>query len=577
MSAFGIRQSKFRHVFGQASRKEGCYEGFKVTNCAFEGTFIAANKKFIAACTETGGGGAFIVLPVSKTGRLEVNLPKVSGHREYILDMQWNPYNDNMLATCSEDGSIKIWDIPDYGLVTNIDDSKALLVLEYHERRCVQIAWHPIVSNVILSVSQEPKVCVWNLDEGVAEIEITAHPDIIWNASWSQKGDKIVTSCKDKKFRIFDARSGECLVENSGHEGSKPQRVIFTFNDKYLFSTGFSKMSERQYACWDASDISELNLAEIDTANGCCIPYYDADTQMVYIAAKGDSVIRYYELVDEEPYFHYISTFQANKPQRGLACIQKRSVNVNLNEVFKFYKLIQGSGNVGNIGVIEPVSFVVPRKSELYQEDIYPDAISDKSAIEAAAWFEGSDAEPNRVVMKTFFEGKKSGTKTGGGLKKGGGLKGLKAKKDEKKSPKSEAPKAASTPAPSAATSEPAKPKETKPVVKEVQEPEIKAPTPSSIAKRESSKDKVKESRSSSSAADPKAVKDLQDEIKTLKDNEKNMSKEISSLKDKLKDYDKLTGDLKLLCDAVKKNDERIASLEALVQEESDNENGGDE
>ena len=88
-----------------------------------------------------------------------------------------------------------------------------LLSLEYHEKRCVQVAWHPSASNVLLSVSQEPKVCVWNLDDGVVELDIEGeHPDIIWNASWSSKGDKIVTACKDKKFRIFDARTGTKLL-----------------------------------------------------------------------------------------------------------------------------------------------------------------------------------------------------------------------------------------------------------------------------------------------------------------------------------------------------------------------------
>ena len=170
--------------------------------------------------------------------------------------MQWNPYNDNMLATSSEDGTIKLWEIPSRGLLMNIDDSKALLSLEYHERRCTQIAWHPVASSVLLSVSQEPKLCVWNLDEGEAAVEITDHPDIIYNASWSMNGDKIVTSCKDKNFRIFDARSGDLLFKEKGHEGAKPQRVIFTFDDKLLFSTGFSKMSERQYAVWDAVSIN---------------------------------------------------------------------------------------------------------------------------------------------------------------------------------------------------------------------------------------------------------------------------------------------------------------------------------
>ena len=49
-----VRSSKFRHVFGtEASRGENYYEGFRITNCASDGTFIAANSKFLAFCVET--------------------------------------------------------------------------------------------------------------------------------------------------------------------------------------------------------------------------------------------------------------------------------------------------------------------------------------------------------------------------------------------------------------------------------------------------------------------------------------------------------------------------------------------
>ena len=71
-----VRKSKFRHVFGQSSRKDGCYEGFRVTNCAFEGTFIAANGKYIAFCVEVGGGGAFVVIPVEKVRHIYVQFIK---------------------------------------------------------------------------------------------------------------------------------------------------------------------------------------------------------------------------------------------------------------------------------------------------------------------------------------------------------------------------------------------------------------------------------------------------------------------------------------------------------------------
>lgn len=432
-----VRSSKFRHVFGSEAKKENCYEGFRPTNCAYDGTFIAANSKYLAYCVEVGGAGAFCVIPLDMTGRLAPELPKISGHKEYVLDLKWNPFNDQMLASCAEDGSIRIWNFDKAPLI-NWDMDKAVLALEYHERRCTQVSWHPIASNVLMSVSQEPKICIWDLDDGTCEVEFDNLSSIIYHAEWSEKGDKIVTSSKDKKFRIYDARSKDLLSEGNGHEGSKPQRVLFTFDDTMLFSCGFSKMSERQFGCWKINDGSfeQVELVELDTANGVLVPYYDPDTKMVYVAAKGDSTIRYYEIVKEEPYYFYITTFQSKEPQRSLCFIQKRDVDVNACEMMKFYKMIISAKS----NMIKPISFTVPRKSDLFQDDLYPDAISGEAAIEAEKWFEGQNVEPQRVQMQTFFKGKlkpKAAAVGGGGLKKGG-LKGLKAKKDAKVAAKKE-------------------------------------------------------------------------------------------------------------------------------------------
>ena len=76
----------------------------------------------------------------------------------------------------------------------------------------------------------------------------------------------------------------------------------------------------------------------------------------------------------------------------------------------------------------------------------------------------------------------------------------------------------------------------------------------------------------SSGGVDKDYVAGLEKEIKALKSSNKEMEKEIKSLNDKLKDFDKLSGDVKLLCDAVKKNNERLTSLEALVEEGDDEE-----
>ena len=62
-----VRQSKFRHVFGAAAKKESWYDGLRITKSNWEGsTYCDVNPKFVAIIVECAGGGAFVVQPLGK-------------------------------------------------------------------------------------------------------------------------------------------------------------------------------------------------------------------------------------------------------------------------------------------------------------------------------------------------------------------------------------------------------------------------------------------------------------------------------------------------------------------------------
>jgi len=66
MSFRGVRQSKFRNVFGQPVKRDQCYDNIRITKSAWDSTFCAVNPKYVAIVTEAAGGGAFLVLPLDK-------------------------------------------------------------------------------------------------------------------------------------------------------------------------------------------------------------------------------------------------------------------------------------------------------------------------------------------------------------------------------------------------------------------------------------------------------------------------------------------------------------------------------
>lgn len=46
----------------------------------------------------------------------------------------------------------------------------------------------------------------------------------------------------------------------------------------------------------------------------------------------------------------------------------------------------------------------VPRKSELFQEDLYPDTLGDTAAMTADEWIGGKDAEPILISLKEGYK-----------------------------------------------------------------------------------------------------------------------------------------------------------------------------
>jgi coronin-1B/1C/6 len=128
-----------------------------------------------------------------------------------------------------------------------------------------------------------------------------------------------------------------------------------------VFSVGFTKTSEREYAIWDPRDFSKpLARQSIDSASGLIMPFYDRDTNVLFLAGKGDGNIRYYEIVDEPPYIYFLSEFKSSTPQRGMAMLPKRAVNVSDCEIVRMLKL--------STKTMEPISFQVPRK-------VYPETL----------------------------------------------------------------------------------------------------------------------------------------------------------------------------------------------------------
>ncbi|XP_006977495.1 coronin-6 isoform X6 [Peromyscus maniculatus bairdii] len=355
MSRRVVRQSKFRHVFGQAAKADQAYEDIRVSKVTWDSAFCAVNPKFLAIIVEAGGGGAFIVLPLAKTGRVDKNYPLVTGHTGPVLDIDWCPHNDNVIASASDDTTVMVWQIPDYTPVRNI--TEPVITLEGHSKRVGILSWHPTARNVLLSAGGDNVIIIWNVGTGEVLLSLDdIHPDVIHSVCWNSNGSLLATTCKDKTLRIIDPRKSQVVANN--------------FEEP-------------------------VALQEMDTSNGVLLPFYDPDSSIVYLCGKGDSSIRYFEITDEPPFVHYLNTFSSKEPQRGMGFMPKRGLDVSKCEIARFYKLHERK--------CEPIIMTVPRKSDLFQDDLYPDTPGPEPALEADEWLSGQDAEPVLISLKEGY------------------------------------------------------------------------------------------------------------------------------------------------------------------------------
>lgn len=82
-------------------------------------------------------------------------LPMVAGHTSAVLDIQWCPHNNDVIASASDDCTVKIWEIPTGGIGTEPLTS-AISTLIGHQRRVHLVVWHPTAQGIIASTGKSP-------------------------------------------------------------------------------------------------------------------------------------------------------------------------------------------------------------------------------------------------------------------------------------------------------------------------------------------------------------------------------------------------------------------------------------
>ncbi|KAL1938172.1 hypothetical protein VTO73DRAFT_11816 [Trametes versicolor] len=403
MSRF-VRASKYRHVFGQQGKKEYGYDNVKVTNSAWDTNIVAASTRYISLNWNASGGGAFAILPLPTpfaehglSSKLPDLIPLARGHSGPVLDTDWSPFNDAVVASAGEDGKALIWSVESSAFEGwgqdgwEPQDFDPVARIDVSPRRVGHVLFHPTANNVLATTTGDHVVKIWDLaSPESAKITFGGHADAIQSLAWNPTGTLLATTCRDRKIRFFDPRAGgDAVRTGEGHTGIKGARITWLGDKDRIATTGFSKMSDRQVAIWETGSLANVKTTTIDQSSGVLMPFW-TDNNILFLAGKGDGNIRYYEYENDSLF--PLSEYKSSEPQRGMCFLPRRGLSVSDCEIARAYKVAASS--------IEAIAFIVPRKSDSFQSDIFPPAPSAEPALTAAEFFAGKTAAPKYVSLE---------------------------------------------------------------------------------------------------------------------------------------------------------------------------------
>ncbi|KAI8616986.1 hypothetical protein BC830DRAFT_1167385 [Chytriomyces sp. MP71] len=262
------------------------------------------------------------------------------------------------------------------------------------------LKWHPTAAGIIVSAA-EHQLSYTDVQAGVTPIVISGDVGVA-GFDFNTDGSLVAVPGRDSVVRVYDPRSGSCGVPvavGAVHHvaGSKPSRAMWLSGgslDFMFLTTGFSKSRDRECALWDLRNIESGPVVNqrIDSNNGSLISMYDADSNLLFLTGKGDTMIRSYEVSPVAGLTPLPTSFVASKPISGAALVSKLCLDVMECEIARIMTVCGDH--------VVPISASVLRKNRMeFQPDLFPDTLDKMPVFSSTAWLAGQNPRLTKVNL----------------------------------------------------------------------------------------------------------------------------------------------------------------------------------
>ena len=139
------------------------------------------------------------------------------------------------------------------------------MTLSGHSTGFLASSFSPDGSRVI-SDSHDNNIKIWDAVSGNCLLNLTGHSDRVRVAAFSPHGQHIISASDDNTLKLWDAESGTCILTLSGHSGLV-NAAAFSPDGKRIISGSY----DQTLKLWDAQTgqclMTMANLPDNETAS----------------------------------------------------------------------------------------------------------------------------------------------------------------------------------------------------------------------------------------------------------------------------------------------------------------------
>jgi len=401
--------SKYKNVAPKLIKKEQILSGISTNRLSNTiGSLISCNLKHISFAIDSNSGGTICTIrhdDLSKKLTFSNDSQCIThAHSGPITDIQYNTFDQSVLATSGFDAQIQLWNVVDENNTVKLNP---LSTLALNEARSDCVQWNPNVNNILVSTSLNT-LYLWDVQHSAAHTSMFRnHQEAIQSLSWKRDGSLLVTTAKDKTMQIIDPRNKNTqdhLKFENAKTSNKDSKVVWIGTTDCILSSIYTQSFQREINLWDIRNTTApVHEYSIDTGNNVLAPYYDYDTSVLYLIGKAETLVRCGEVfLNDQWNFALNSAQQIDDQIKGACMMPKFGLDLMKCEIDRLLLLTRNS--------VYPLPYFVPRRSYYdFHAEVFPDTYNtSEPGLDKTEWLNGTNADAKKTALnpdnqKRFF------------------------------------------------------------------------------------------------------------------------------------------------------------------------------